>query len=78
MGSHLRHGIDGLDVVLEVCVEELVLQPLDHAGRHLAPELLHILLPRGREVPLQHLRDTWGRVDREEPLVYRHFTFYKN
>lgn len=55
--SHdLHHDPDGLDVSLEVKVEELVLQPLCKARRHLSLQLLHILVPRCDEVPLQYLQ----------------------
>lgn len=55
--SHdLNHDSYGLDVSLEVKVEELVLQPLCEARRHLSLQLLHVLVPRCDEVPLQNLQ----------------------
>lgn len=37
-------------------MEELVLQPLCEARRHLSLQLLHVLVPRCDEVPLQNLQ----------------------
>ena len=54
---HLHHDADGLDVSLEVKVEDLVLQPLGEAGGHLGLELIQVLVARGGEVPLQDLRN---------------------
>lgn len=40
---------------LEVKVKEFILQPLRKAGEHLSFQLLHILISRSDEVPLQNL-----------------------
>ena len=43
-------------MALEVKVKELVLEPPGQAGGHLGLELLHVVIPRGGEVPLQDLQ----------------------
>lgn len=54
--AYLDHQADGLHVSLEVKVEELILKPLCKAGGHLGLQLLHVLVSRSHEVPLQDLR----------------------
>lgn len=69
--SHnLNHDSYGLDMSLEVKVEELVLQPLCEARRHLSLQLLHVLVPRCDEVPLQNLQ--WAR-EQQESTKLPHF-----
>lgn len=53
--AYLDHQADGLHVSLEVKVEELILKPLCKAGGHLGLQLLHVLVSRSHEVPLQDL-----------------------
>lgn len=46
-------------------MEELVQQPAGHTGGHLSLQLLHVLVPRSHEVPLQDLQEEQGSGELE-------------
>lgn len=67
--TDLNHGSNSFYVALKVKVEKFILEPLGQTCGHLSLQLLHVLVTRSDEVPLENLEKSLEMVTNSKKVL---------